>query len=64
MMNKVLEFLAQGGYAGYVWSAYGMTLALLVIETVGLRRGHRAILARLQRVLRLRTAGDKPGDMQ
>ncbi len=59
MMNKVLEFLAQGGYAGYVWSAYGMTLVLLVIETLGLRRDQRAILTRLQRLLRLRNAGDK-----
>ncbi len=59
MMNKMLEFLSQGGYGGYIWSAYGMTLALLVIETLGLRRGQRAILARLQRLLRLRNAGDK-----
>ncbi|AUB84893.1 heme exporter protein CcmD [Candidatus Thiodictyon syntrophicum] len=55
----MLEFLSQGGYGGYIWSAYGMTLALLVIETLGLRRGQRAILARLQRLLRLRNAGDK-----
>ena len=44
---------------GIIWSAYGMTLVLLVIETLGLRRGQRAILARLQRLLRLRNAGDK-----
>ncbi len=59
MMTKMLEFISQGGYAGYVWSAYGMTMTLLFIETVGLRRGNRAILARLQRLLRLCNAGDK-----
>lgn len=59
IMNKMLEFLSQGGYGGYIWSAYGMTLALLVIETLGLRRDRRAVLARLQRLLRLRNAGDK-----
>ncbi|WP_295450587.1 heme exporter protein CcmD [uncultured Thiodictyon sp.] len=58
----MMEFLAQGGFAGYVWSAYGMTLALLVIETVSLRRQRRAILARLSRLLRLRGTEDHRGD--
>jgi heme exporter protein CcmD len=26
------EFLAMGGYGGYVWGAYGVTAALLAIE--------------------------------
>ncbi len=26
------EFLAMGGYGGYVWGAYGVTFALLAIE--------------------------------
>jgi heme exporter protein D len=51
------EFFSQGGYAGYVWGAYGMVAALLVAEVVGLRRQRRAILARLGRLLRLRASG-------
>jgi len=47
-------FFAQGGYAFYVWSAYGMALALLVLELVQLGRRRRAILARLARLLRAR----------
>jgi heme exporter protein D len=27
------EFFAMGGYALYVWGAYGVTFALLAIET-------------------------------
>ena len=50
------DFLFQGGYAGYIWGAYGMTLALLIIEPLGLRRQRRATLARLGRLLRLRDA--------
>jgi len=53
------DFFAQGGYAGYVWGAYGVTLALLLIETLGLRRRHRATLARLARLLRLRDAEER-----
>lgn len=58
-IQDLVDFIHQGGYAGYVWSAYGMTLALLIAETVGLRRQHRTIVARLARLLRLRDHGDK-----
>ena len=26
------EFLAMGGYAGYVWGSYGVTVACLALE--------------------------------
>jgi heme exporter protein D len=26
------EFLAMGGYGGYIWGAYGVTLLLLAVE--------------------------------
>lgn len=29
-MNAVLEFLAMGGYAAYVWPAFGAAAAVLV----------------------------------
>jgi heme exporter protein D len=48
------EFLHQGGYAFYVWTTYGLTLALLVAEIVQLRRQRRTILARLGRLIRIR----------
>ena len=28
------EFFAMGGYAGYVWGAYGVTFALLTLEVI------------------------------
>jgi len=28
----VTEFLAMGGYGGYIWGAYGVTFALLASE--------------------------------
>jgi heme exporter protein D len=34
------EFLAMGGYAAYVWSAYGITLAVLLVSAWAARR-HR-----------------------
>ena len=57
MNDALMGFLSQGGYAWFVWGAYGMALVLLVGEVIGLRRQRRTILARLGRLLRLRTPG-------
>jgi|APLow6443716910_1056828.scaffolds.fasta_scaffold960907_2 heme exporter protein CcmD len=32
------EFLRMGGYAGYVWTAYGLTALVLVLNWLGARR--------------------------
>jgi len=53
------ELLSQGGYAWFVWGAYGMTLILLLGEVVALARQRRATLARLRRTLRLRAAEER-----
>ena len=49
------EFFSQGGYAFYVWSSYGVGLILLVLELVQLRSQRRTILARLCRLMRMRS---------
>jgi len=39
------EFFAMGGYAFYVWSAYGITALALVVELLSIRsRRHRALV--------------------
>lgn len=53
-------FLSQGGYAFFVWSSYGMGLALLAIEMLILRRERRTIFARLGRLARLRNLSSSP----
>ena len=35
------EFLAMGGYAWYVWGAYGVTFLLLSVEIVLLKKRSR-----------------------
>jgi heme exporter protein D len=40
------EILAMGGHAAYVWSAYGITLAVLVMNVWSARRRHIAALQR------------------
>lgn len=52
-------FLSQGGYALYVWGAFGMTFGLLLLEVLQLRAQRRTILARAGRLARLR-AGAGP----
>jgi heme exporter protein D len=51
------EFFSQGGYAFYVWSSYGVGLILLVLELLQLRNQRRTILARLSRLMRMRSSG-------
>ena len=46
------EFFSQGGYAGFVWGAYGMVAALMIGEVIVLARSRRTILARLGRLMR------------
>ncbi len=43
------EFIHMGGYAAYVWSAYGLSAAVLLWNLIAPLRRRRAILARLRR---------------
>lgn len=52
---NIADFFAQGGYALYVWGSYGVGFALMLAEIIHLRRQHRTILARLGRLIRMRT---------
>ena len=42
------EFLAMGGHGPYVWSAYGVTLAVMVYNAWAAHRHQADALARLQ----------------
>ena len=39
--NSAGEFFAMGGYGAYVWGAYGVTLACLVVEPLLAAARHR-----------------------
>jgi heme exporter protein D len=59
--HPVREFLAMGGYAAYVWSAFGLTLAVLLgllWQSWRLARRRDAELAELRE--RLRGRGARP----
>jgi heme exporter protein D len=51
MMDAIREFLAMGGYAPYVWGAYGLSAAVLAFNAVVPQMRER----RLLRVLAART---------
>ncbi|MDJ0927956.1 MAG: heme exporter protein CcmD [Gammaproteobacteria bacterium] len=42
------EFLAMGGYAEFVWSTFGLTAVVLIINVVTARRRMRLALDELQ----------------
>lgn len=45
------EFLYMGGYGYYVWSAYGLSFVVLVLNVVAARRQHKQVREELQRML-------------
>ena len=50
-MDRIAEFLAMGGYAGFVWPAYGVASAVLVgvlLHALFSYRQRRRELDRLQ----------------
>ena len=47
------DFLSQGGYAFYVWTAYGVCALLLVSELVVLRKQRKELLSRIRRLMRM-----------
>ncbi|MCG8427403.1 MAG: heme exporter protein CcmD [Chromatiales bacterium] len=47
------EFFDMGGYALYVWSSFGVTALLMVIEPVLLRGRRQAIKQRIARIVRM-----------
>ncbi len=43
------DFWAMGGYAGFVWGSYGVTLLVLALEVYVLRRRRARALAAVRR---------------
>jgi heme exporter protein D len=48
--SSLSEFGAMGGYGLYVWGSYAVTLALLILEVVLLRKGRTQTLKLLKRM--------------
>jgi heme exporter protein CcmD len=42
------EFLAMGGYAAYVWSAYGITVAVIALNAWLAQRRYRQALGAIK----------------
>lgn len=45
------EFLAMGGYAGFVWPAFAVTTLVLVVNIIAARRQDRQVRKRLMQRL-------------
>ena len=44
------EFLAMGGYAPFVWTAYGITLVVMVLNAWAARRRHAQALNKVRQM--------------
>jgi len=50
----MMEFLAMGGYAPYVWGSYLVMAGLLVVEMLQLRYRRRSLVGWIRRMARIR----------
>lgn len=46
------EFFSMGGYGAYVWSAYSLVLAVLIINLIAPLRRKRAVIKNIIRMMR------------
>ncbi len=46
------DFLAMGGYAGYVWGSFGATALIMIVEPILVARNRRNTISFLKRQLR------------
>jgi heme exporter protein D len=54
------EFLAMNGYGAYVWSAYGITLVVLVLNVWAGKRALRQNLSKARRTTIEQTGARQP----
>lgn len=47
-----MQALAMGGYGAYVWSSFGLTLIVVIICVVQVKRRHQQVLSDLRMRLR------------
>ena len=55
------EFFAMGGYAGYVWSSFGITLVVLAGNFWLARRRHTQVIGQLRRQAQVEAPEASPG---
>lgn len=55
------EFFAMGGYAGYVWSSFGVTFLVLLGNWWFARRRHAQVIAELRRSAQVDAPETQPG---
>ncbi len=51
----MMEFLAQGGFAFYVWSAFGACAVLMAAEVVLLKRQRKELIRQIRRLIRMKS---------
>jgi len=48
ILNTFVMWLYMGGYANYVWSAYGLVFAVLMLNSLGIRWQRKRIIRSLE----------------
>ncbi len=49
---ELKQFIAMGGYAVYVWSAYGIAVLILIINSILTIKNHRRVVRNIRQWLK------------
>lgn len=53
LIDSVIRFFAMGGYAFYVWLAYGVSLLVLALNVILAARSERQVMKEITRIKQL-----------
>ncbi|MBS1190905.1 MAG: heme exporter protein [Rhodocyclaceae bacterium] len=62
--NSFADFLAMGGYAGYVWGSFGATALILILEPLFIIRRRKETISRLKRQMRAELASSSRNSVE
>ncbi len=63
-MADIIDYFAMGGYGGYIWPAYGVTAALLIVLLITSRRMLRNNQATFEALAPTETKHKKDGTVE
>ncbi|MGE5491662.1 MAG: heme exporter protein CcmD [Actinomycetota bacterium] len=59
--TSLSDFIAMGGYAGYVWGSFGVTALIMAVEPILVAKRKKETIRRLKRQMRAELHGNPTG---
>lgn len=64
VFESIAEFIDMGGYGGFVWSAYAITLFVVMANLLYTRLKHKKVVTRLLRERKIKDHASQSSDVK